>query len=219
MGHKNKPIENIRMNAWKVMLAWFVLVIAVFSVAGEWSLVAFEITYGLIFGGIAYKFRSKLRPFFRKLGLDNYFGFLLLCIFVTVTVEVYCYALGNMIAYPILWIDLILVTILWTVWFGTWYFFLSKKYAFSEKEALMTAGFTGILFEYIGTGAIINDPFGFLLATPLAVIIYAAIFILPMQLIDFTGKNESKVKYLVGIVLPFILTIPVAVLSYIVLSI
>ncbi|MBW6518488.1 MAG: hypothetical protein K0A89_08315 [ANME-2 cluster archaeon] len=100
---------------------------------------------GLIFGGLAYRFRHLVVPYFERIGLYNYKGFLLLSIIVTVTEETYCYLLGNKIAYPVLWIDLVLVTGLWTVWFGTWYLYLSKKYASTEKEALMTAASTGVL--------------------------------------------------------------------------
>ena len=205
--------------AWKIMLLWFTLVMIILSIAGEWGVVAFGLTYGIIFGGFAYRYRRKVMPFFQKIKLDNYLGFLLLAVVITITEEIYCYALGNRIAHPVLWIDLILVTVMWTVWFGTWYFFLSKKYMFTEKEALMVAGFTGIFYEFIGTGAILTNPFGFLIATPLAVVIYAAIFVLPMQLITFNGKNNSKTKYLVGSILPFILTIPVAIALYLIFSI
>ncbi|MCL7416109.1 MAG: hypothetical protein M8349_08660, partial [ANME-2 cluster archaeon] len=49
----------------------------------------------------------------------------------------------------------------------------------------------------------------------LGVVVYAAIFVLPMQLIEFNGTNNSKTKYPVGIVLPFILTIPAAVIIFV----
>ncbi|MDF1558137.1 MAG: hypothetical protein P1P80_08165 [ANME-2 cluster archaeon] len=97
------------------MLIWFCLVIVVLSIAREWGVVAFGVTYGLVFGGLAYRFRDKVGPVFKRLGLYNYKGFLLLCVIVTVTEETYCYILGNRIANPVLWIDLVLVTGLWTV--------------------------------------------------------------------------------------------------------
>jgi hypothetical protein len=205
--------------AWKIMLAWFIAIMIIFVIAREWVVFTFGTTYGLIFGGLAYRYRSKVRPFFKRIGLDNYRGFLILAIIVSVTEETYVYILGGDIAHPVLWIDLVLVTGMWTVWFGTWYFYLSKKYAFSEKEALMTAGFIGVFYEYIGTGKIIENPLLIISFTPLAVIIYAAIFMLPMQLINFTGENESKMKYPVSVILPFILTIPVAIALYIIFSI
>lgn len=205
--------------AWKVMLSWFAAVMIILSIAGEWSVVVFGVTYGLVFGGVAYKNRKKVKSFFEKVGLDNYKGFLFLTVIITVTEEVYCYVLGNQIAHPVLWVDLILVTVMWSVWFGTWYFFLSKRYYFEEREALMVAAFTGVFYEFVGTGAFLENPFGVVLAVPLAVIVYAALFVLPMQLIPFTGENASKTKYVVGVVLPFVLTLPVALVLYLVFSI
>ena len=201
------------------MLLWFVLVMVILCIAGEWSVVAFGVTYGLGFGGIAYRLRKKVRPFFQKINLDNYGGFLLLTVVVTITEEIYCYLLGNQIAHPVLWVDLIMVTVMWSVWFGVWYFFLSKRYIFEEKEALMTAGFTGVFYEYVGTGAVLTNPFGFLVAIPLAVVVYAAIFVWPSQLLTYTGKETNKTKYVVGVVLPFVLTIPAALVLYFIFSV
>lgn len=75
------------------MLLWFGIVVAIFCIAGEWSVVYFGVTYGLGFGGIAYKLRKKVRPFFQRMGLDNYGGFLLLTMGITITEETYCYLL------------------------------------------------------------------------------------------------------------------------------
>jgi hypothetical protein len=205
--------------AWEVLLAWFAVVMVIFCLAGEWSVVVFGVTYGLGFGAIAFKYRKKVRPFFQKVRLNTYVGFLLLTGVITVTEEVYCYLLGNEIAHPVLWVDLILVTVMWWVWFSTWYFFLSKRYYFEEKEALLVAGSTGVFYEFVGTGAVLENPFGIALAVPLAVVIYAALFVLPMQLISFTGTRTGKTKYIVGAILPFFLTIPVALIMYIILSV
>ncbi|MBU7012151.1 MAG: hypothetical protein HXS46_15810 [Theionarchaea archaeon] len=203
---------------WKVMLSWFIVVMVILGVAGEWSVVAFGVTFGLVYGGVAYRYRKKVKPFFEKINLDNYAGFLLLAVIVTVGEEVYCYILGNQIAHPVLWVDLVLVTVMWWVWFSTWYFFLSRRYYFEEKAALMTAGFTGVLYEFVGTGEIFKNPLGIVVAVPLAVVVYAAIFALPLQLITFTGDITSRQKYVVGSVLPFLLTIPVALGLYLILA-
>jgi hypothetical protein len=56
------------------------------------------------------------------------------------------------------------------------------------------------------------------IAFPLAVVVYAAIFVLPMQLIEFTGTNDSRMKYPIGIVLPFILTFPAAIILCVLFS-
>lgn len=199
------------------MLSWFIMVMAILGVAGEWSVVTFGVTFGLIYGGVAYRYRKMVKPFCEKINLGNYAGFLLLAVIVTISEEVYCYILGNQIAHPVLWVDLVLVTVMWWVWFSTWYFFLSRRYYFEEKEALMTAGFTGVLYEFVGTGEVLKNPLGIVIAVPLAVVVYAAIIVLPLQLITFTGDITSRQKYVVGSVLPFLLTIPVALGLYLVL--
>jgi hypothetical protein len=206
-------------SAWKVMILWFVAVVCILAVAGEWSVVVFAATYGLGFGGVCYMLRKRVRKLFVNLHLKNYGGFLVVTVLITVGEEVYCYALGNRVAHPVLWIDLLMVTALWSVWFGTWYFLLSKWYWFREEEALLTAGCTGILYEFVGTGAVLENPGGILLVTPLAVVVYAAIFVLPLQLIDFSGTRKGVSKYVVGIFLPFVLTIPVALGLYVVFSV
>ncbi|MCG7849392.1 MAG: hypothetical protein MIO93_09475 [ANME-2 cluster archaeon] len=159
------PISHLDIeSAWKILLIWFALVIVIFSIAHEWGVVALGVTYGLVFGGLPIVFRRLVMPFFKRMVLYNYKGFLLLSVIVSAT--------GNRIAHPVLWIDLGLVTGLWTVWFGTWYFYLSKKYAFTEKEALMTSAFTGVLYEYIGTGYFLLNPLGVVLAFPKLFIIF-----------------------------------------------
>ena len=204
--------------AWKIVIAWASLIIICLLLVQEWSVVVFVATYGFIFGGIAFRFRSKIRPLFQAIRLHNYWGFLLLAVAVSVTEEIYCWVLGNNMAHEILWVDLVMVTAIWSVWFSTWYFFLSKRFLFTEKEALMVAGAIGILYEYVGTGDVFGNPL-LILASPLAIVIYATIFVLPMQLITFTGTDDRNRKYPIGIVLPFVLSLPVLLILFVVFSI
>jgi hypothetical protein len=143
---------------------------------------------------------------------------MLLSIAVTIAEEVFCYVTGNRIANPVLGIDLIIVSVLWSVWFGTWYFYLSKKYIYKENEALLLAGMSGVIYELIGTGVFLRRPIVLAVLTPMAIGVYAAVFIWPMQLIDFTGKKNSLWKYPVSIILPVILTIPVTMALFLVMS-
>ncbi|HEY3421550.1 MAG TPA: hypothetical protein VGK13_00230 [Methanocellaceae archaeon] len=82
----------------------------------------------------------------------------------------------------------------------------------------MVATLTGILYEGTGNIRLYTNPIGIVLVVPLVIVIYGAIFILPMQLIDFTGKSTSRWKYPVSVLLPFVLTIPVVALLYAILS-
>lgn len=204
--------------AWLVMLAWFAIAMAVFSIAREWSIVEFGVGFGLLFGSIAWWLRKGVRPAFRKLRLDNFAGFALLAVIVSSGEEIFCWALGNRIANPVLWKDLVLVNGIWLVWTATWYFRLSKRYVFREKEALMLGASVGVLYEYISSGAFLYNPWGILLGLPLAVVVYAAIFMLPMQLIDFTGKSNSGLKYVEAPLLPYILSFAAAIPLIILLS-
>jgi hypothetical protein len=205
-------------NFWKGLLIWFAAVMLILAIAREFVVVIFGVSYGLGFGYLAYRFRHKVRPLFKRFGMDNYWGFILLAMIITVTEETYVWALGGRIAHPILWVDLILVSGMWTVWFSTWHKWLAKKYKWSELEALLAAASIGVLYEYVGTGEILGNPFGLVIAIPLAIVVYAAIFMIPMQLIDFTGKKETTTKWPVSIVVPFIATFPVALLLYVMLS-
>jgi hypothetical protein len=196
--------------AWLVVLAWFGVVVAIFSLAQNWAMVSFALIFGVGFGAIAWVIRSKIRPAFERLGLANFGGFAILAVAISSGEEVLCWALGNRIANPVLWKDLVLVNGIWLVWYASWYFILSKKFAYKEKEALLLAAGTGILYEYVSSSAIWTNPAGILLGAPLAVVIYAALFILPMQLVDFMGKDEKPLKYAASPFLPYILSFAVA---------
>jgi hypothetical protein len=204
--------------AWKLIIAWFGLGLIVMALAGGWSLIVYTVGFAVLFGGFAYRYRSGVKPFFKKHGLNNYAGFLLLSIAVTAGEEIFCHVTGNRIGNPVLAIDLVIVAALWSVWFGTWYFYLSKTYAYEEKEALLLAGIMGVFDELIGTGAFLASPVVLAVLTPMAIVVYAAVFIWPMQLIDFTGRKNSLWKYPASIVIPAVLTIPVAVVLFIIMG-
>ncbi|MBO8181188.1 MAG: hypothetical protein H0Z28_00160 [Archaeoglobus sp.] len=206
--------KNIKL-VWGTVLIWFLFSCIILFIAGEWRVVAFAVTYGIGYGGILFRYRETIRRFFLNKGIRNYRSFLLLAIAVTMVEETYCYILGNRTAHPVLWIDLILVSVMWTVWFSTWFLLLSRKYLFSEDEALLIASFTGVFYEFIGKNL---NPVDILIAFPLVVVVYAAVFLLPMQLINFTGTQNKREKYVIGALLPFLLTLPVAIVLFTVLS-
>jgi hypothetical protein len=197
--------------AWLVILAWFGAVVAIFTVARNWALVWFALVFGLGFGGLFWAIRSRIRPAFEKLGLANFAGFALLSVAISTFEEVLCWALGNRIANPVLWKDLVLVNGTWLVWYASWYFFLAKRYVYQEKEALLLAASTGILYEYVSSGSFYSNPAGIVLGAPLAIVVYAALFVLPMQLVGFEGKIDGAGKYAASTLLPYIFSFAAAV--------
>jgi len=198
--------------AWTVIFVWFFIVIAIFLLAASWSIVSFALSFGAIFGGLAWRYRKSVRPFMARLRLDNFAGFLILGIGISALEEVWCRALGNHVAMPVLWKDVVFCTVVWLPWFAVWYLFLSKRYCFGEKEALLLAASAGLLYELVGSGAIFSNPAGLLLAVPLDIVVYAAIFVIPMQLIEFKGTGRTNWKFAAAPVLPYLLSWPFAAL-------
>ncbi len=203
---------------WLVILAWFGAVVVIFAIAHNWALVSFALIFGLGFGGLFWAARSRIRPVFEKLGMANFAGFALLAIGVSTFEEVLCWALGNRIANPVLWKDLVLVNGTWLVWYACWYFILAKRYAYQEIEALLLAASAGILYEHVSSGTILANPAGIVIGAPLAIVVYAALFILPMQLVDFQGEDEAGIKYIASLFLPYLLSFAVALPLAILLS-
>jgi len=174
--------------------------------------VAFGTSFGLLFGGLAWRYRGSVRPVFARLGLDNFAGFLLLSVLVSAAEETWCRAPGNRVAYPVLWKDIAFCTGVWLAWYSTWYIFIARRFAFREKEALLLAAVIGVFYEFVGNGAFLASPAGILMALPLSTVIYASLFLLPMQLIDFSGRGATGWRLLIGPVLPYLLSWPAALL-------
>lgn len=192
-------------------VAWFLGIVIIFFISGNRSAAVFAFLYAIVYGGICYRYRDEIRTLLNRIPAGGAIKFFGLAFLVTAAEEVFCYLLGNHVALPVLWQDVLFCGLIWFGWFGTWYFYLSKHYRYSEPEALLAAGFSGILYETTGNGMILSNPLAVLLVMPFLVLVYSAIFILPMQLIDFTGTKEGLWKYPVSIVLPFIASLPIAI--------
>lgn len=199
---------------WKTILVWSIISLAILVVLQNWSEVTFVLTFVVAYGGIVFLMQKRINAYLYSSGLKRFPVYLAVCVLVSVFEEFYVFALGNRIAVPDIWKDIVIVPGEWSVWFATWYLLLAKKYSFAPGEALFAAGFEGIMFEFIGTGLIVADPIGFLISFPLTIIVYAAIFILPMQFLSFSGSYKSKWKLPVSVFLPYVLTIPVTFLLY-----
>lgn len=199
---------------WKAILIWFSLSVILLSLSREWTVVIFALTYGCLYGGTVYFLRDRLRSLFTSLKKGRFALYLLVAITVSVFEEIYVYLLGGKIAVSNIFLDIIIVPGEWSVWFATWYLFSARKFKFTYGQALLAAGLEGIFFEYIGNGLFLNNPIGFVISIPIAVVVYAAIFILPMQLIEFKGETDSLWKYPVAVILPYLLSIPAALILY-----
>jgi hypothetical protein len=199
---------------WKIIAALFAFSMLALSIERAWNIVSYSVTFGVAYGGTVYLLRGKIRSFFSGIGRIRYPAFLALSLVVSVSEEVYVYILGNHVAIPNIWLDIIIVPLEWAVWFSGWYYLISRKYRFTEGQALLAAGLAGILFEYSGKGFLAFNPLAMLIFFPTAIVIYSAIFILPMQSIQFTGRRETWLKYPIGVFVPYLLSIPVGLVLY-----
>ncbi|MGA9140246.1 MAG: hypothetical protein WBZ29_08480 [Methanocella sp.] len=199
-----------------LLLLWFLAIVVIFFVAGNRNAAVFAFLYTIVYGGICYRYRDRIKSLLTGIPVPVAVKFIGLAFLVTAAEEIFCYLTGNRIAIPVLWADVIFCCIAWLGWFGTWYFFLSKKYRYTDTEALLLAGMAGLLYE--GTGPVLASPIAILpilVIAPFLFLVYAAIFLLPMQLISFTGMKESLWKYPVSIVLPYLVSIPIIIVLFI----
>ncbi len=200
--------------ACKILLVWLIVSILVLSLEKAWSIVAYILSFGVGYGGLVYFSRHQLRERFSGIGRSRFPAFLMVAVAVSVTEELYVHSLGNSIAISNVWLDIIVVPAEWAAWFTAWYFVISRHFSFTEKQALLCAGLAGIIFEYSGKGFLIADPLAMAIFFPTAIVVYAAIFILPMQFIKFSGTYEGWLKYPAAVFLPYAASIPVGLILY-----
>lgn len=199
---------------WKLIAAWFIASTLILIVLRDWGELVFTYSFGAGYGGIVYVGRNRIRKALSTLKTSRFPLFLVTSFLVSVAEELYVYSLGNRIAVPQIWRDVIIVPGEWLVWFATWYLFTSRRYRFTNGGALLAAGLEGLMFEYIGNGLILSNPVGFVISVPLTIVVYAAIFILPMQFVDFSGQKMGKERYPVAVLLPYLLSIPATLLLF-----
>ncbi|OPY28838.1 MAG: hypothetical protein A4E28_01299 [Methanocella sp. PtaU1.Bin125] len=198
-----------------LLLLWFMGIVVIFFFFGNRSAAVFAFAYTIIYGGICYRYRDCIRSLLNGIRLPVVIKFFGIAFLVAAAEEVFCYLTGNRIALPVLWADILFCGLAWFGWFGAWYFFLSKKYRYSATEALLLAGMAGILYE--GIGPVLANPVAVLpvlVIAPFIFLVYAAIFVVPMQLISFTGTKEGLWKYPVSIVLPYLASLPIVLVLF-----
>jgi len=203
-----------------LLLLWFMAIVIVFFVAGNRGAAVFAFLYAIGYGGLCYRYRGTIKRFLVSLPGHPALKFFAVAFLVSAAEEVFCFLTGNHVALPVLWADVLFCGLVWFGWFGTWYFYLSKRYSYGEQEALLTAGVSGLLYE--GTGLVLANPLGIfalLLIAPFLALVYSAIFIVPMQLISFTGTRNGRWKYPVSVLLPYIVSVPITMALFVLFSI
>lgn len=201
-----------------MIAVWLVVSLTIYSILGQFILVLFTVTFGVAFPLVVYRLRSTIEGFVERHGLRKYAVFAVAAFLISLVEEYYVFALGGRIAFHNVIVDLIAVPVEWIPWYATWYLYLSRKYSYSQREALLLAGTTGILFEYVGSGEVLASPTILILSLPLYIVVYSALFILPMQFIRFSGHENSRWKYPLSVLLPYFSTVPVAFLIYLLLT-
>lgn len=212
--------RSLESKAWLVIACWLALSLTIYSILGQFVLVIFTVSFGVAFPLAVYRVREKIRDFVNRHRLQRLVVYGLVAFLVSMIEESYVFALGGRIAFHSVLVDVIAVPVEWMPWYATWYLYLSRKYHYSDKEALLLAGTTGILFEYVGSGAILSSTPILVLSLPLYIVVYSALFILPMQFIRFSsGRDSSHWKYPLSIFLPYLATFPFIFLIYLLLNI
>lgn len=197
-----------------ILVVWFPVSVIIIAASGLWHEIEFIALFGICYGGLVYSRRRSIKSFFFRRKLNVFPVYMAIAIAVSVIEELTVYMLGNRVAVHNIWRDIIIVPGEWSVWFATWYLFLARRFWFTDIQMLLSAGAEGVMFEYIGNGLFLANPLGFLVSIPLAILIYAAIFILPMQLMPITGESRTLWKYPISILLPYALSIPMALFLY-----
>lgn len=195
-------------------MLWLLLSMLILSLEHAWNIIVYTLSFGIGYGVSVYLLRHKLQGRLKGLGRMRFPAFLTVSVAVSVLEELYVYALGNSIAVSNIWLDIIVVPAEWAAWFTTWYFVISRYFSFSEKQALLCAGLAGILFEYSGKSFLIYDPLAMAAFFPTTVVVYAALFLLPMQFIKFQGTHEGWLKFPISVLLPYLASLPVGLILY-----
>jgi hypothetical protein len=78
----------------------------------------------------------------------------------------------------------------------------SGRCAFTEPEALLVGGAIGVVHEVSVSGAFLAGPATILLLAPLAWVIYAAVFLAPLQLVRLSEGRRPPSRWAVGFSVP-----------------
>jgi hypothetical protein len=174
-----------------VLAVWFLFSLFILAIVHAWGVVSYVVAFCGLFGGAAWILRSRVRPALRRLGLDGLGGFLLLAVAVSTGEEMLIYLLAGPQALAIhqLGLDLLWIDAIWLGWMLPWFVWVSRRFAFGEVEALVVGSSTGVLFEVVLSRVILAGPLA-LVWVPLGWVVYATVFLLPLQLVDFPSASR-----------------------------
>jgi hypothetical protein len=212
------PRDVDRALGWGI-LVWAAVATAILAVIHDVPSVVFTLVFGFGFGGVAYRFRDRIRPAFHRARLDGFLGFSLLVVGISVGEELLVYVLGGRLAESPVALDLLWVGLLWWTWLATWYWAIRPRFLLSERRALLVGGATGILYEIGLSRAFLDGPGVILVFAPVAWLVYGAIFVLPLQLMPTEGARASRWSVPAALLVPFAASLAVALVLYALLSV
>ena len=189
--------------AWRITLAIATVALLLSAIARLWSVFLFTLTYGFGFGSILWYHRHVIE---RKLRSCGFLCFLFIATGVSILEEVWCYLCGGTLARPVLWQDLLVISISWVPWFLTWRYYLSHRYRFTLDEAVLLSGLSGLLFEFVPKPQMLANIAGLLIMAPLIVIIYATTVIVPICAtnLHWAEKRAGILAKAEAVILPYL---------------
>jgi hypothetical protein len=191
------------------LLVWFALAVGLLALVGAIGTVLYLALFVGGFGLPAWFLRDRVRPALARSGRGGIAGFVLLAVAVTTLEELLVAAVGGRLALEPLWADLLVVNATWFAWMLTWYLVLAPRYVFSEREALLLGGTAGVYFEVL-VSRIFLGGIVVLVWVPVAWVVYAAVFLWPLQLIDRTGTSTGPWRIPMAVLLPIAVATVVA---------
>jgi len=208
--------ERATRALFAIGVVWFAASVAVLAIAGAERVVVYLLLFVGVYGGVLWSVRHRIRPGLARLGLDNTAGFVLLGVGASSIEETVSFAAAgpSSLVIPNLPVDLVWINAIWLGWLLPWYVFIPRRFSFTEREALLVGGSTGVLFEVIVTRIAFSFPL-VVLWVPVAWTVYAVVFLAPLQLVRFPTSSSRRGKVPVALAATWGPAIAVALALYV----
>ena len=200
---------------------WASISLLISVLVKSYGLVAYVVVFVGLFGGVFIRYRSHIVGWLRNAGWSSTPKYVLLISIITLIEEWLVLVLAGRagLMYPgHFGVNMLLVLSFLVPWLLTWKLYLLKQYRYSKNEAIMTAGLAGVMYEVLNPARMMN-PAAWLMLTPLSILIYAVVAYLPLQVIEYSGRKQSRIKYLVSVLLLFVVSWGPALLVFMALSV